>query len=215
MIDFALPVPPATLGAFVLAALAIVLSPGPDTLLILRHTIASGRRVGLATVAGVQLGLLVHTAMAVGGLSLIIASSPALFRLVAVAGALYLGWLGLQGFREGGALHIGAKAGPETTAGRACRQAILTNVLNPKVILLFLALFPNFVDRARPDVPAQLATLAAALIVVNTLYQAPLAWAADVVRRWVDRPGVQTWVARGTGAIFIGFAVLLLLDHAL
>jgi threonine/homoserine/homoserine lactone efflux protein len=76
------------LAAFVLAISAIVLSPGPDTMLILRYTMNGGQRVGLATVAGVQAGLAVHTTLAVLGLSLVIASSPTLFQAIAVAGAL-------------------------------------------------------------------------------------------------------------------------------
>ena len=101
-----LPIETATLFAFILAAGAIVMSPGPDTMLIIRHTLTSGQKTGLATVLGVQLGLLVHTALAVAGVSVIIASSPLLFRLVAVAGAAYLGWLGAQGLRGGGSLSI-------------------------------------------------------------------------------------------------------------
>ena len=96
-----MPVEAATLGAFVIAVAAIVVSPGPDTMVILRYALASGRRAGFAAVAGVQLGLMVHTVLAVLGVSLIIASSPVLFKLVAVAGAAYLAWLGVQGFRGG------------------------------------------------------------------------------------------------------------------
>jgi threonine/homoserine/homoserine lactone efflux protein len=97
-----IPVDPVTLGAFVLTVLAVVVSPGPDTVLILRYSLSSGHRVGLATVLGVQLGLLVHTALAVAGISLIIASSPLLFKAVALLGAAYLVWLGLQGLIGGG-----------------------------------------------------------------------------------------------------------------
>jgi len=209
-----MPVEPATLGAFVVAISAIVMSPGPDTLIILRSALGSGRRAGFAAVAGVQLGLMVHTTLAVLGLSLIIASSPVLFKAVAVAGAAYLAWLGVQGFRDGGALTVGA--GPSAVGlARACRDAILCNVLNPKVILLFLALLPNFVDAKRGHVAAQLVTLAAVLIVVNVLWQLPLAWGAEVIRRWLGRAGVQRAVSRLTGAVLLAFAALMLYEHLL
>ena len=188
-----MPVEPAVLGAFVVAVTALVMSPGPDTVLVLRYTLISGRRVGLATVAGVQLGLLAHTLAAVLGISLIIASSPALFKTVAVAGAGYLGWLGIQGLRGGGALGLGAGSAPAAMT-TACRDAIICNILNPKVILLFLALFPNFVDARRGGVISQLLTLAAVLIAINVVWQAPLAWVADAVRRWLvtRRSGVPS-----------------------
>ena len=203
---------PATLGLFALAALAIVLTPGPDTMIILRHSLVSGRDVGLAAVLGVQLGLLVHTVLAVLGVSLLIASSPLLFRGIAGAGGLYLGWLGIQGFRRGALVAPGADS-PPTDRGRALRQALLTNLLNPKVILLFLALFPGFVDRGRPDTAAQLLTLAATLVVINVLWQAPLALAATALRVRLAEPGVQRLIGRVTGAVFIGFGVLMLYEN--
>lgn len=205
-----LPVAPATLLAFLSVALAIVVSPGPDTLLILRNTLNSGTRTGMATVAGVQLGLIGHTALAALGLSVVIASSPRLFGLVALAGGGYLGWLGLQSFR-GGLMRIDT-AGRTVGAGAALRDAMLTNLLNPKVILLFLALMPGFVDPARAATP-QLVMLALALLAINIVWQVPVALAAEAARRQLSRPMVQRWINRLTGAILTGFGVLLIWDH--
>lgn len=207
-----MPVEPATLGAFAVAATALVVSPGPDTLIILRHAMGSGRDAGLAAVAGVQIGLIVHTALAVAGLSLVIAASPVLFKGVAVAGAAYLGWLGVETMRSGGAI---GGAGETVAVGRlrACREAILCNLLNPKVILLYIALLPNFIDSRSGPVPLQLVTLAATLIVINILWQAPMAWTADAVRRWLERPPVRLALTRATGAVLILFALLMLTEH--
>jgi RhtB (resistance to homoserine/threonine) family protein len=205
-------VEPSTLATFAVAVLALVLSPGPDTMLILRYALTSGQKAGFAAVAGVQIGLIFHTVLAVLGVSLVIASSPVLFRTVAIAGAAYLGWLGIQGFRESGAVKLDGSRRPVTVA-KACRDAVLTNVLNPKVILLFLALFPNFVVTTRDDVTAQLITLAAVLIVINVVWQASLAWAAQIIRGWLVRPSVQRVVTRVTGAILLLFAGLMLFEH--
>ncbi len=207
-----MPLEGSTLAAFALAAAAIVVSPGPDTFLILRCALTSGRAVGYAAVAGVQLGLLVHTALAVFGLSVLIARSPVLFKTMAFAGALYLAWLGIQGFRDAGSL-IGDGDGKRLSAGGACRAALLTNVLNPKVLVLFLALYPNFVDTGRGQVPAQLIALSATLIAINVAWQAPIAWAANHIRRWLVRPAVRTAVARIASAVLIGFAIALLIEH--
>jgi threonine/homoserine/homoserine lactone efflux protein len=209
-----MPVDPPTLAAFSLTALAIVVSPGPDTILILRYGLTSGHRAAFAAVAGVQLGLGVHTLMSVAGLSVLIAASPVLFQGVAVAGAVYLAWLGIQGLRGPGhfAIH-GARALVSPT--RACRQAIITNVLNPKVILLFLALFPNYVAVDRANVTAQLLTLSAVLVMINVAWQAPLAWLADRAGRWFDRPRVRYAASAISGLILLGFAALMLLEHLL
>ena len=199
--------------AFAVPAVATVVSPGPDTMLVLRYALGSGARAGLAAVTGVQLGLVVHTLLAVGGISVIVATSPQLFRAITIVGAAYLAWLGWQGLRGGGVLSLGG--GTMGNSAKALREAILCNVLNPKVILLFLALFPHFVDTDRADVPAQLVTLAATLLVINILWLAPLALVAHLARRWLNRPSVQAGVARTTGTIFIGFAVVLIYQHAL
>lgn len=208
-----LPVDLAILGAYTLAAAAIVISPGPDTMLILRYTLTSGQRVGLATVAGVQLGLVVHTLAAVLGLSLLIVSMPALFRAIALAGAAYLGWLGIQSFRAG--VLAMSDEGGRVGAAKAARDAMICNILNPKVIVLFLALMPGFLRPERGDVPAQLATLAAVLILVNVVWQVGLTAAAEAARRWLADARVQRAVSWVTGLILLAFAVLMVVEHGL
>ena len=207
---------PATLAAFSLTAFAIVVAPGPDTMLIVRHGLTSGSRAALAAVAGVQLGLIVHTLLAVAGISALIAASPALFRGLAIAGAAYLGWLGIDGLR--GAAGFAATpisgAAPAVSVQKACRDAVVTNVLNPKVILLFVALYPNFVTLGRGNVTSQLLVLSAVLIVINVMWQAPLALATDRVRKWLGNPRIAWLISRLTGAILLAFALLILFQHA-
>ena len=207
-----MPIDLATLGAFAITAGAIAVSPGPDTMLILRYALTSGPTAGLAAVAGVQIGLIVHTALAAAGVSALIASSPALFKGLAVAGAAYLAWLGLRGFRSRGTLGIGDAA--RVGAGRACRDAILCNVLNPKVIVLFLALYPNFLAIGRGDVSAQVAILSAVLVAINVAWQVGLVRAAEFARRSLTRPEVQRAVGRLIGGILIALAAILLWEHA-
>lgn len=205
-------VDPAVLGPFAVAAAAIAVSPGPDTMLILRYALTSGRSVGFAAVAGVQLGLFVHTALAIAGVSALIASSPSAFRGLALAGALYLGWLGMRGFFGGDGARIGAGEGG--TAWQASRAALLCNVLNPKVIVLFLALYPNFLRLERGDVALQTATLSVVLVAINTGWQTALVWGADTTRRWLSRPDVARAVRWTTSAVLLAFAVAMLIEHA-
>lgn len=202
---------PATLLAFVLTAGAIVLSPGPDTVLILRYALNSGRNVGFATVLGVQIGLIGHTLLAVFGISVIIASSPVLFKIVAALGATYLAWIGIQGFR-GTTLKFDNQ-GPQISWKKAMIDAMICNLLNPKVIILFLALLPNFVTPEKGQVPLQLIILALVLVIINVLWQAPLAWAADAVKAWLSRPRVQKTVNAATGAFLLFFSAMMLWEH--
>ena len=213
MVFGAFPIEPTTLLAYVIAVSALIVSPGPATMIVLRYALASGRAVGLAAVAGVQIGLVGHTVLAVLGISLVIASSPVLFKSVAVAGAAYLGWLGIQGLRAGGVPDLGG--GATVGHAKACRDAVLCNLLNPKVILLFLALLPNFVNPEAGDVIAQLIALSALLIALNILWQAPMALAADGVRRWLGRPETMHAVNRVSGVILLGMAALMLGQHLL
>jgi len=207
------PIEPSVLGGFVVASVAIVTSPGPDTVLVLRYALNGGRGLGLAAVSGVQLGLVVHTTLALLGISLLIASSPPLFRAVAVVGAAYLAWLGWQSLAGRGGLELAAD-GPVAGAGKAMREAALCNILNPKVILWYLALLPNFIDPAG-SVPAQVLALALVLIAINVAWQVPMALAAGSVRDWLGRADVRRAINRVSGATLIGMALVMLAQHFL
>jgi threonine/homoserine/homoserine lactone efflux protein len=210
-----MPLDPTLFAGYIVAAALIVVSPGPDTMLILRYTLAGGRRVGFATVSGVQLGILGHITAAVLGLSVLIISVPLAFKIVAIAGAAYLAFIGVQAIRAG-TLRIDEKASADMLSvghGRAIRDAIITNLLNPKVIMLFVALMPNFVAPTRASVPLQLALLGITLLIINIAWQTGLVLAADRLRVWLWRVSVQRVIALITGVVFIGFAALLLVEH--
>jgi len=211
---------PSLMGGFIVTALAIIMSPGPDTIVILGHSLNGGRGPGLAAVAGVQTGLVIHTLLAVVGISLIIASSPGLLKTVAVVGAAYLAWLGLKSFGKSGGLQLDGAGELEDAptgagSGRAFREAALCNLLNPKVILLFLALFPNFINQGMGNVTAQLITLSVILIVINVIWQAPIALAATAIRKWLSAPAVRQNVNRLSGAILLAMAGLMLYQQLL
>lgn len=207
-------IPTEVLASFLGVTLFVVLSPGPDTMLILRYSFGAGQRVGLAAVAGVQLGLLVHTLSVVFGLSLLVAASPGALRAIAIAGAVYLGWLGLRGLRDDDTLGVGPTAGTGVGPLKAARDGTLTNLLNPKVILLFVALLPQFVSPDWGPVTVQLAILGAFIIVLSAAWQTALALGAERARRLIARPSVQRVVNRATAAVFLGFAALMLYEHA-
>ena len=211
-----MPLDPELYGTFLVVALASILSPGPDTLLVIRATLGAGQGHGFAALLGVQIGLLGHLAAAVFGLSLLLLSAPLALKGVALAGALYLCWLGYRNLRAAADRNLGGESGL-TPAGRAsaaatCRDAILTNLLNPKVILLFIALMPGFVAPGRAAIPVQLALLGASIIILNICWQGSLVLAAGRARRWLARAAVQRGIAFAAGLVFIAFAGLMLAE---
>lgn len=210
-----MPVDPAILIAFLIAASVIVISPGPDTVLIIRYTMTSGGRVGMVTMAGVQLGLAIHTIAAAAGLSLIVAASPVLFKGVAIAGAAYIAFLGYQALRAGGG-ELGLTGdGPPAGVHKAWRDAMTTNVFNPKIILLFLALMPGFVVVEKGNTPAQLAVLGAALIAINIVWQTALVVAAERMRHWLVTPSAAKGISVVTGLILVALAAGMIWTHVI
>jgi threonine/homoserine/homoserine lactone efflux protein len=202
---------PTLLVSFALAVAAIVVSPGPDTMLILRSALSAGKAAGFGAVAGIQLGLIVHTTLAAAGVSALIASSSLMFTALAVAGACYLAWLGFQSFRGSSRLTIAV--GEPVSPGRACRDALLCNVLNPKVIVLFLALYPNFIRAGEGHLALQVAILSVILLLINAVWQIGLVLGADFSRRWLTDPAVQRAVGRLTGGILVAFAAAMLWER--
>jgi threonine/homoserine/homoserine lactone efflux protein len=209
---------------FLPVALVIMLAPGPDFAVITRQTLVNGRRHGLVTSFGVSTGLLVHTAAAVAGLSAVLAASATLFTAVKLAGAAYLVFLGVRAIWEARrpgtepALEEGMTGSPDVESVEpylvAFRQGALTNVLNPKVAIMFLSLLPQFVDpHAGLPVWVQTFELAALFIAMNQvwflLYTTALGRAGDVVRR----DHVRRWFDRVSGAVFIGLGLRVALDR--
>ncbi len=189
----------ATLLAYLLTAGAIVVSPGPDTTLIVRHTLTSGLPAGL-------------------GLAIIIAASKTALAVIAIIGATYLGFLGWQAFRSGVVSFGSATASvgaPYVSAPRALRDGLISNLFNPKVILLFLSLMPQFVRPEAGSVSGQLAIMGVVYIAMSILWQVPLALTTERIRGWLARPSIQRGINWTTGAILLGFAGLMLYDHVL
>ena len=198
---------PERLAVFVVAALALLVVPGPAVLYIVARSISQGRRAGLASVLGIHVGTLVHIAAATVGLSALVVSSAVAFTVVKIAGAAYLIGLGLWTLASRGAEPEVALGG-ETNLRRAFAQGIVVNVLNPKTALFFLAFLPQFVD-PHESTRGQLAVLGAILVAIALT--SDLAWAlvagtaGAVLRRSRTFLRVQRYVS---GTIFVGLGAL-------
>lgn len=202
---------------FVPAMALLVMLPGPDFALVSRVALLDGAGPGRAAACGVALGITVHTACAIAGISAIIAASAPLFQLLKYAGAAYLFWMGIQAFRQKARPMAQAEGGKEAvplrkqgSLARAFRQGFLTNALNPKAILYFLTLLPQFMSPVAPAEP-QLLEMGVITAVECLVWYLVLAQVFGRVRRVFAAPRFQRWLHRVTGAIFLGFGLRLAL----
>lgn len=155
------------LGWFALAALALVLTPGPNMIYCVSRTLAQGRRAGMVSLAGVLLGFVVHLAAAALGLTALLMAVPLAFDAIKLAGAAYLLWLAWSAVRPGGTAPFEARALPVDDSGTLFRMGFLTNLLNPKVAMFYLSFFPQFLHPERGQVLLQSLQLGALQIGIS------------------------------------------------
>jgi threonine/homoserine/homoserine lactone efflux protein len=202
------------LALFVPAALLLNLTPGADMLFVAGTAGARGRRAGVLAALGVGVGCFVHIALAALGLSALLAASELAFTAVKLVGAAYLVWMGLGLLR---ATPPDAQAqAPAHSSGAPARtrsvfwQGALTNALNPKVALFFLAFLPQFVDGAGPARAAAFVVLGVLFTIGGTLVNVAVALAAgSLARGLAGRGRMGTWLQRAAGALFVGLGLRL------
>nr|WP_230507103.1 LysE family translocator [Serratia sp. Lou2A] len=158
----------ATLLLFSGACVALALTPGPDMLLIASRSVSQGRRAGFASLAGIQLGTYCHALAAALGLSQLFVAVPLAYDAVRMLGAAYLLYLAWKTLRSGSSLQASSGLQAVPTA-RIFRQGLFTNILNPKMALFVLALFPQFIDPRAGSVVVQMLALATVLNLVGLL----------------------------------------------
>ena len=190
---------------FIATAIVLIITPGQDTFFILGRSIASGRPAGIAAALGVSAGTVMHTCAAALGLSALLATSPYAFMAVKLAGAAYLLYIGVRALmtRPNGA--PGAQPG-NGSDGRwpAFRQGIVTNLLNPKVALFFLALMPQFISAGSTRKVGAFLALGLTFVTLGLAWCTTLAVGAAHLRKaFLRRPSLATWMNRVAGTMFI------------
>ncbi len=195
--------------AFVAASVVLLLIPGPTVLLILSYALSQGRRVALATVAGVTLGDFLAMSASLMGLGALVLASATLFTVLKWVGAVYLVYLGVQLWRSAGSgAALGALAETRALPARAVfGHAALVTALNPKSIAFFVAFVPQFVDPSSPLLP-QFAILIATFVGLAGLNTLAYALLADRMRVRIGRPGVIAGLSRAGGVALVGMGVM-------
>jgi len=196
---------------FVVAALALLLVPGPAVVYVVARSVGGGRLTGLVSVLGIELGTLTHVVFAAAGLSAIVASSVVAFSVVKWLGAAYLVYLGLrQILGRGGEDEDTELADSEDSRFRVFYQSVLVQILNPKVALFFLAFLPQFVDPSRGAAWTQIVVLGATLAFLGLFTDGLYALLGGTAGGWIRKRGGSLRRAGRyvTGGIYIALGAV-------
>lgn len=197
---------------FLAAALVIAAIPGPGIMYVAARTLAGGRSAGMTSTFGTAIGGLVHVMAGSIGISALLLASAQLFTTVKLAGALYLIWLGLQTFRS--AAIAEPISTPAAGMGRAFRDGIVVEALNPKTAAFFLAFIPQFIAPEAQHPALQFVVLGVVSVTLNTLVDVIVVMAASAVRTNITaRPSLLRRLRQGSGLFMAGLGVTLALTR--
>lgn len=199
---------------FVLTSLVVVLIPGTGVVFTVSTALARGRRQGMIAATGCTLGIVPHLLVAMLGLSGLMHVGATVFEVVRWAGVAYLMWMGISMIRDRGGLSIGGEteSRPPQSSWSVVRQAVLLNLLNPKLTAFFFAFLPQFVDTASGGLDLRMLGLSGMFMAMTLAVFVVYAYASAVAREWLlGAPRALKWLHRSFGAILIGFAARLAL----
>jgi threonine/homoserine/homoserine lactone efflux protein len=204
----------ATWVVFVVASLVLIVTPGQDMILVMSRSVAHGAAAGVATAAGVSVGLVGHTILATLGLGAVLRTSEWLFiglKLVGAAYLLYLG-IGLLLTRRS-ALELGVATAPRSVR-KLFMDGALSNLSNPKIAIFYFAFLPQFVLPTAQHPTLTVLSLGSAFAALTFLIKGPVGVFAGALSGWLrTRPGVLAWVYRSSGAVLVGLGVRLALER--
>jgi threonine/homoserine/homoserine lactone efflux protein len=204
---------PAKFALFIGVSWALILAPGPDMLYVITRGMAHGRKAGMLSAIGVVCGILVHTTAAAFGLTLILQTSALAFLFVKFTGAIYLVYLGIKAWREKSTFHLGTSAAG-TTSRALFWQGVLSNVLNPKIAIFFLAFLPQFVDKGSDRVTLQLVVLGITFACFGLCFLLVVGYSSGSIGRWLTvRPKYAQFFQRLAGGILMGLGIRLALTE--
>ena len=193
-----------------LATAALAISPGPDNIYVLMQSIVHGKKYGLATVAGLISGCLIHTSLVAFGVSAVIKANDTIFFIIKLFGALYLLFLAYKVFRSEAKLDLGSEELPKKSLWQLFKQGFIMNVLNPKVSIFFLAFFPSFLFSDSLSTVIQFYVLGLLFMFVSTLIFSAIAILAGYISDYTkqhSRVGIYfKWLQI---IVFVGIAIFI------
>ena len=199
----------AKLTLFITVSWALIIAPGPDMLYVITRGMAHGRKAGMVSALGVVCGILVHTIAAALGLTVIFQTSALAFLIVKYVGAVYLVYLGIKAWRDKSAIGLQASL-PSANSQRLFWQGVLSNVLNPKIAIFFLAFLPQFVDQRSSQVTLQLIILGLTFAFFGLCFLLAVGYSSGTIGSLVTRrPQYAQFLGRLSGGILIGLGVRL------
>ncbi|EGQ8022914.1 LysE family translocator [Vibrio vulnificus] len=201
--------------AFLIAITILTLTPGLDTALVIRNTTRAGLQDGCMTSLGICCGLFVHALFSAIGISAILAQSAELFQLVKMIGAAYLIWLGFSSLKSlmksGAGLSVAQMAQQSYDVKRSLREGFLSNVLNPKTAVFYLAFLPQFVNPEGSPL-LQSMTMAGIHFVIAMVWQCGLAGALNSAKNLLKNAQFMKWMEGATGAVLVVLGIKLLVE---
>ncbi len=199
---------------FLIAAILITASPGPDNLMVLGMGISKGRKQGIVFGLGCALGCLSHTILAVVGVSAMIAASPAAFTALKVAGGLYLIWLGVNALRSRGGAKVETVEADEQGLSRLFFKGVFANAINPKVVLFFLSFLPQFIIPANGHVGWQMAALGVTFTAQAAVLFGLLGYFSGSIGQWLNsKPKAGVILDRIAGTVFVALGLRLIISR--
>lgn len=187
---------------FIVAALILNITPGSDTIYILSRTLAQGKRAGVASVLGISSGILIWGLLVSFGLAAVLTKLPSLMMAIKLIGAAYIIWIALQMWRHSSLDAASLQDGmQDLSVWKVYRQGIITNLLNPKIALFFMAFLPQFVSVGTTS-PAPFLALTATFIVTGTLWCLTLVVLAGLISGHLKRePRLAAYISKGSAAV--------------
>ena len=198
---------------FVTVSWALIIAPGPDMLYVITRGVTQGRKAGILSAVGVICGTLVHTTAAAFGLTLILQTSALAFILIKYLGAIYLIYLGIKALREKSTFSLDTSAS-NVSFRKIFWQGVLSNVLNPKIAIFFLAFLPQFVDKGSPDVTSQMVILGLTFAGFGLCFLLAVGYSSGTIGGWLtQRSHSARFLQRFASGILIALGVRLALTE--
>ncbi len=204
---------PTKSALFIGISWALIIAPGPDMFYVIIRGMAHGRKVGIVSAIGVICGILVHTTAAAFGLTLILQTSAFAFLIVKYLGAIYLMYLGIKVWRDKSIFSLQTPTS-DASSRAIFWQGVLSNVLNPKIAIFFLAFLPQFVDKGSSQVTLQMVTLGLTFACMGLCFLLVVGYSSGAIGGWlIRRPQYAQFSQRLAGGILIGLGIRLVLTE--